>query len=344
MTVARIAIAGLTVGLVGLGLWYGLGQRTTSQNAPAIALLAAHERAGSASTAGGIRGASATKSRAKVAMSRAITPAVPTAVDYREAFRAATDYRSFVLGVLPAARSGDRDAQYYLYAALNYCDETYRFYFRPRGKALSLDEAIKDRSYYPGPSMTEAIKRAYLRCHEVNETKNPLWGTASEWLSKATDAGQPLAQMQTAGLIFLRPHVQGGIVAAESQTPTIQEGTYTDARSLVRAAVETKDPEALFDVAGLLGFLKPKEPNEQLIQDAITWQYVACLRGFDCGVNAEWHLQFCLNGSNCLPDETGVDYLRRMAPQKHIIDLEARASELNEKIDAGAWDELGLGG
>jgi hypothetical protein len=120
--------------------------------------------------------------------------------------------------------------------------------------------------------------------------------------------------------------------------------TYNDPRLLVRAAVETRDPKALFDVAGLLGLLNPEEPNEQLIQDAITWQYVACLRGFDCGVNAEWHLQFCLNGSSCLPDETGVDYLRRMAPIEHISDLEERARALNAKMDAGAWDGLGLGG
>lgn len=341
MSVARSAIAVLALGLTALGFWYGLGQRPAPQKTgTAITGSITPGRIAATSTST----APATKSRAEIAKSDATTPAVPAAVDYGNAFRGATDYRTFMLDILPAARSGDRDAQYYLYAALNYCDETYRFYFRPRGKLLSLDEAIKVRSYYPGPSMTEAIKRAYLRCHEVNETKNPTWGTASEWLSKATDAGQPLAQMETAGLIFLRPQVQGGIVASESQTPAIQQGTYSDARSLVRAAVETKDPEALFDVAGLLGFLNPKEPNEQLIQDAITWQYAACLRGLDCGANAEWHLQFCLNGSSCLPDETGADYLRRMAPIKHINDLEERARDLNAKMDAGEWDDLGLGG
>jgi hypothetical protein len=191
--------------------------------------------------------------------------------------------------------------------------------------------------------MTEAIRRAYLRCHEVNDTKNPPWGTSSEWLSKATDAGQPLAQMETAQKIFLRP-TRGAMLPWEPQTPGILQGTYSDARSLVRAAVETRDPEALFDVSGLLGFLNKSEPNEQLTQDAITWQYVACLRGLDCGVNAEWHLQFCLSNPDCLPDESGVDYLRRIAPMKHIIDLEERARELNAKIDSGQWDELGIGG
>ena len=45
-----------------------------------------------------------------------------------------------------------------------------------------------------------------------------------------------------------------------------------------------------------------------------------------------------------LGHETGVDYLRRKAPMFHIIDLEERAHASNAKIDAGAWDELGLGG
>jgi hypothetical protein len=345
MTVARTAITVLLVGLTGFGLWYGLSQRTTSQGtASAVAgsgATSAGMRAGPASAAQ--RAPHGTNSQG-LAQSPAAVAGGPSAVDYRKAFRGSTNYQSFILSVLPAARSGDRDAQYYLHAALTYCDETYKFYFRPRGRLLSVDEAIEVRSDFSGPSMTEAIKRAYLRCHEINEAKNPIWGTAVEWLSKATDAGQPLAQMETARLIFLRPLAQGGIVASESQTQAIQQGTYSDARSLLRTAVETKDPEAIFNMADQLGFLKTSEPNEQLTQDAITWRYVACLRGLDCGVNAEWYLQFCLSDPNCLPDETGVDYLRRIAPVLHVIDLEERARDLNAKIDAGEWDELGLGG
>jgi hypothetical protein len=206
-----------------------------------------------------------------------------------------------------------------------------------------VDEAIEERSEHPGPSMTEAIKRAYARCHALNETKNPSWGTAAEWLARATDAGQPLAPLETARQIFLRPLVHGGSVS-EVQTPAITQGTYTDARSLVRAAVETRDPQAIFELGDLQGFLNSGEPEGQLTRDAMTWRYVACLRGLDCGVNAEWHLQFCLWDPNCLPDETGVDYLRRIAPLMNVTDLDERARALNAKIDAGAWDELGLGG
>ena len=341
MTGARSAIIGLIVVLTGLGLWYGLGQRNVTRTTATIARSALDARRGAASAAAA--SARATKSPAKLAASRPAAAAVPSAVNYGKAFRASTDYRSFVVGALAASQSGDRDAQYYVYEALTYCDESYKFFFRRPGKVLSVEEAIEERSDHSGPSMTEAIKRAYARCHAIAEAQNPSWGTAAEWLAKATDAGQPLAQMETAQKIFLRPLVHGGI-ASQVQTPAIAQGTYTDARSLVRAAVETKDPQAIFDMGDLQGFLNSGEPNEQLTKDAMTWRYVACLRGLDCGVDAEWHLQFCLYDSNCLPDEAGVDYLRRIAPLMNVIDLEERARALNAKIDAGAWDELGLGG
>ena len=334
MTVPRTAVTVLMITVTGFGLWYGLGQRKTSAG-----------RAAATATAAGAAPTSprATKSHAGIAESHVVTSDVPSPIDYAKAFRESTNYRSFILSALPAAQSGDPDAQYYLHAALAYCDESYSFYFRPRGKVLTLDEAIAVRSELPGPSMTEAIKRAYSRCHEVNEAKDSGWGTAQGWLSKATDAGQPVAQMETAQKIFLRPLVRGG-VSAESEDPAIAQGTYIEARSLVRAAIESKNPQAIFDMGGLQGFLQQGEPQEQMTQDAITWEYVACLRGFDCGVDAEWYRQFCLSGSNCLPGESGVDYLRRTAPMLNVLDLEQRAYDLNAKIDAGAWDELGIGG
>src|SRR6185312_12471082 len=337
--VARSAIAGTIVGLTMLGLWYGSDHRKAAQKtATTVAGSATPERMGPAADAIAARpAAKPPQSHPKLADSHPAAAAAPAAIDYGKRFRAATDYRSFVLSALAAARSGDRDAQYYVHAALAYCDETYKFYFHPRGKLLSVDEAIEVRSDLPGPSMTEAIKRAYTRCNGINEAKNPGWGTSGEWLAKATDAGQPLAQMETAQKIFLRPLTRAGVVS-DSENPAIAQGTYTEARSLARAGVESKDPQAIFDMGDLQGFLKNGEPNEQLTKDAITWRYVACLRGLDCGVDAEWHLQFCLWDSNCLPQETGADYLRRIAPMMNVIDLEERARGLNAKIDAGAWD------
>ena len=334
MTVPRAVLTVFIVAVTGLGLWYGLVQRKT----PAGRMVAASTAVKAAPTS-----PRATLSHVGTAKSQVVTRRVgPPTIDYAKAFRESSNYRSFILSALPAAQSGDRDAQYYLHAALAYCDETYRFFFLRRGKVLSLDEAIAVRNALPGASMTEAIKRSYSRCHEVNETKDPGWGTAEEWLSKANEAGQPVAQMETAQKIFLRPLLGGGD-ASKSEDPAIAQGTYSAARSLVRAAIESKDPQVIFDVGALQGFLEKGESKEQLTYGAITWYYVACLRGLDCGVDAEWHRQLCLGNSNCLPGESGVDYLKRLAPTMNVSDLEIRAYDLNAKIDAGAWDELGLG-
>src|SRR6185437_13240508 len=50
--------------------------------------------------------------------------AAPPAPDFAEAFREASNYRSFIVSALAAAQRGDRDAEYFLSAALAYCDET----------------------------------------------------------------------------------------------------------------------------------------------------------------------------------------------------------------------------
>lgn len=333
MTARRTALRAFIVGLTGFSVWYGYRLVPSRNHTGTAARVQPNVRVAAIATP-------AAKAEAEIAVSNTVTHLVPpSAIDYSKAFREATDYKQFILGIIPAARSGDRDAQYYVHAALAYCDDEYRFYFRPGGKTLNLEEAIEMRNALPGPSATEAIKRAYNRCHEVNDTRDPAWGTADEWLYEATEGGQPLAQMETAEKIFLKPSIR----APQSADPTIARGSYGDARALVRDALETKDPGAIFDMSEVVGFLKKEESNAQLAKEAVTWQYVACLRGLDCGVDAEWYRQFCLSDPNCLKRESGVDYLRRTAPLLGVLDLDESARELNAKIDAGAWAELGLG-
>jgi hypothetical protein len=48
---------------------------------------------------------------------------------YALAFRQSHNYLEFVRSTIGAARSGDRDAQYYLGKAIAFCDETYRSHF-----------------------------------------------------------------------------------------------------------------------------------------------------------------------------------------------------------------------
>lgn len=332
MTVSRTTLAVLIVGLIGLGLAYGLLQRKTPDVAEKTAVAGAPSNP-----------PRAIQSHAGAAEPDAVarTNTAPAVSDYAKSFRDASNYRDFIMSALSAAQSGDRDAQYYVSAAISYCDETNRFFFRRRDKTLTVDEAIAERAALPGIDMTAAIRRANRRCQDVNSARDPAWGTADQWLAKATQAGQPLAQARTAENIFLHITKTG---AAEAPKPGSagETGTLRDARSLALAAVQSKNVEAIFEMGDLLPILKPGLSQSDFEHEALTWRYVACLRGLDCGVNAEWHLQMCLADPSCLPDESGIDYLRRSA-QVSMIDLEQKARALNDKIDAQAWNEMGLG-
>ena len=51
-------------------------------------------------------------------------------------------------------------------------------------ETLSLDAAILERSGFGGIDMTAAIRRAYDRCHEVNEAR-PARSSAAWWMSRS---------------------------------------------------------------------------------------------------------------------------------------------------------------
>jgi hypothetical protein len=85
------------------------------------------------------------------------------------------------------------------------------------------------------------------------------------------------------------------------------------------------------------------DTQANLYNDALTWRLAACLRGLECGPNAEWHLQFCLHDPTCLVNESGKDYLLRTATSLNLFDIEQKAKRLNEAIDQGDWKSAGLG-
>jgi hypothetical protein len=325
------------VALVGAGLWFGMARHKGLGNvAPKVA---------NTVTAAPASSGKALPSAPSAAMSR--EKSAPLAVrpgnDYAKQLRESKNYRTFIDRALEAARNGDRDAEYYLSAAMAYCDETNRFFFKRGNRTLSVDEAITDRERFPGPSMTSAIRRADDRCHDVNDVKDPIWGTADSWLAKAAAAGQPVAEIRTAEKALLAIATRGSTTIEEPNAPG-ETFTVSDARSLVRTAVESNNPEVIFEMGSLLGLVKPRQQAQtNTLQETLTWEYAACLQGMDCSADADWYTGMCLSDPNCRPDESGIDYLQRNARQVNMLDLEERAKALNTTLNAKAWDELGLG-
>lgn len=270
------------------------------------------------------------------------TQTVAAGVDYAAEFRRATNYHAFIRSALPAAQAGNPDAAYYLAAALTFCDDTHRFFFQRKEKVLSVDEAIAERARLPGVSMTGDIQRAFSRCHEVYEARDPAWGTAAAWMARAADGGQPVAQVRTAIAALLDINKVGAAEARRLGKPD-EVINVDDARELTRIAVASRDPEALFQASDLVYMLRPDLGLEEASKEGMVWKYAACLRGADCSKDSEWMFYACTYDPGCALGEDGLDYLRNVAAQMHVFDIETRANAVLAKIDENAWKELGLG-
>ena len=124
-------------------------------------------------------------------------------------------------------------------------------------------------------------------------------------------------------------------------TPDTPVSPGTDPRELLRAAVESKVPEVLFDIGTLQGVLNPSNPAEEKIT-RFAWWLVACQRGLDCSANAEWVKNSCFNDSQCASAASPSDLVRSLSGD-NWFSVQQRAQEINAKLAAGDWGALGLG-
>jgi hypothetical protein len=333
----RVAIAAAAVVVAGIWLWHVV--RPSSQ----VETYAAGSKAAQLPVG-------ASQDPGKEAANPAVEPSNPQVPDISKdvaaAFRNAGNYRDFVLGELPAARAGDRDSQYYISAALAYCEETNRFFFRRKDKTLTVDEAIAERTSTGDFALVEGIKRADSRCRDVNRDRDPSWGSTEEWLAKATQAGQPVAQTITALKVYLQTVATGqsSMRKGGSEKPNSETYNLSEARALISAAIASKNPEVVFQLGDLVGLMNPDRPGKEAAKEALAWRYAACLRGLDCSAGSEWHKQMCLSDPECISAESGVDYLRRLALRIEMTDLELRAIDINDKLNKDDLAGLGLGG
>jgi TPR repeat protein len=273
----------------------------------------------------------------------AVVATQPASVDYRGAFAKATDYYAFVRDSILAARAGNPQAEFYVSEALDFCSYGYKIFFH-QGKGEtppSLEEAI-GRLTGRAPNSVPVIREVYERCHALMENDIRQWGTREEWLSKAADAGVPAAQAKAAGELI----TSTGLAEAERPPPiTAHE---QDPRVLFRRAVESRDPEALYTLAGFQGSLNERTNSaaqrQQSFKDRLAWILVACQAGYDCGEDARWHKLMCVLDSQCGSHESGLDWVYRVAQAGHLDGLDERAAELSAKLEAGSLDDLGLGG
>jgi hypothetical protein len=271
----------------------------------------------------------------------------PARGNVRARLAAASDYWVLAHDLLPEAQSGDADAQFYLSRVLSRCDDGVRMYLQRRGQNLAPDQVIQWAA-----SRHLSIDLAQLmfdRCEPFTRHDAAELGTEAEWLARATAAGQPVAQAETALRILVQRSLHdyaetNGLPPVELRQPVLRE---TDPGELVRSAVRSGDPEALIligEFAGAMTAADPEAPLADLVVVRLSWMLLACQRGLDCSPGADWIRVACYldNTPNCGSIADSSDFVRHLAGDDWPT-VQERTQQLGAALDAGQWDQLGLG-
>jgi hypothetical protein len=254
---------------------------------------------------------------------------------YADALATSNNYLDFANATIRDAESGNRDAQYFLGKALAFCDGTYSMYFERKGQVLTLDEALMWAARL-GRSGAY-VQRVYDRCHELKDHAKG-FADSSEWIDAAATAGQPAALAATALKRLSDAAIPNSTVAA-NRSPATEDDPIAKSRANLRVAVESKDPEVLWQIGLAQGFLGAN--FQEKVKDEMAWWLVSCQRGYDCSAHADWITLDCPDESFCTPGISGIDYIRNGAGADWP-EVQLRAQQINAKLDAGKWGELGL--
>ena len=107
-------------------------------------------------------------------------------------FTPGMDVLGLIERLLEPARSGDREAQYAIYEAMEYCIDAYKGYFDRGAKRRTLDEALTWASTRHAINM-DAIRTSYASCNAFMSTDVSKFGSPEEWLEslQALDCRKP---------------------------------------------------------------------------------------------------------------------------------------------------------
>jgi hypothetical protein len=257
---------------------------------------------------------------------------------YKALFNHSKNYWQLAHELLAAAKAGEPDAQYYLWKAINFCAENNQDYLEQDGKALTLKEALQESNNL---TPTQGyVKSVFERCHEFHEKDASDVGSASDWLARATAAGQPAAQAVTAQKFMLQETMQGYAKAGAAPIP-ITSGPQIDKETnpgeLMRAAAQSLDPDALYAIGWAQSYGN-QGTNEEKQVNILAWTYMACQRGLDCSPNADWIVRFC---KTC--DAPTPDLMMETLSGSNWYAVQQRAQDINAKLEAGQWGDLGFG-
>ena len=253
--------------------------------------------------------------------------------DDQARLRASQDYFQFAAETYERAKQGDPSAQYYLSSALTYCESLYDWYFVVHEsdgavRHRTLDEALQLTASRPVFTPDDVLD-IQQRCQKLRKTQPPPFGTSREWLDAAIGADFPLAQASAALNLALQGYERGD--------PDKARAARTAAREMALDALRTRDPQVMAQMGDVAANLAMDNPAEARKVQWV-WPLAACLREANCASMTEWIRLFCNIDTQCQPFETPLDIIRRQAGNDYD-EVERRARELNQKIDAGTLGE-----
>jgi hypothetical protein len=256
---------------------------------------------------------------------RAAGPRTVSADEAR--FRAATDYLAFARDLLPRARDGDREAQYHLFAAMDYCRRGYREFFDRGQQRRSLEEALRLEG--TSAALGREVREVHSRCHDLMSLPDSELGEGEQWLQRAARAGHPRAQVRLASRMISGSRMLSPAQAARS---------VSEARQFLRQSLESRDPEVIWSAATLPSL--EAETGARDRTETMAWWQAACDQGLDCGPGSDHVKQLCREVPDCQPFESVNDILLRTAPNP--AEVTERAKQITASLSAGDFRVLGL--
>lgn len=261
--------------------------------------------------------------------------------DNGDLLKTSKDYWGLALQTLPRARAGDPKAQYLMWQIHVDCHSGLAMLI-DRGRIIPLDEALSYAREYNIP--VEEATLEYNRCIKFYTQDPSVFGKPTDWLERATKAGVPMAEAETAQLLVAQEMLKR---FSKPGSPPIENplagpiSSDDDAKTLLRKATAQGDPNALFILGTLQAELNPGESATAATLDFAALKYLACTAGADCSHMGE------RIPVNCNPSGNGCVYVPEEIMKSFNNDITPiirRAEEINTALKSQQWDKVpGLG-
>jgi hypothetical protein len=320
---------------IGVGLIAAIGARGVFRHAGAVIPMAL---------------AASTATAASAPALPATIPAASAAGQTANELKTSHDYWQLAQQTVLRARAGDAHAAYQMWVIHAYCHNpnTSGFVAGANHHVNTLSEAIADGDKGGiTPDQIPQLTLNYNRCVKFY-TQDPVtaFGSPHQWLSQATKAGVPMAEAETAELMYQQETLSH---MRRQDDPTIAAdpilGTHVtsdiDPKTLMKDAVTKGDPNVLIMLAGMQDAFNPgRQTTAESFTTANAFIYLACNMGADCsqyGTLVPVNCDASGNGCTNVPSEI----MQRVS--NDITPVIRRADEISLALKNRNWDQLGLG-